>query len=1269
MHIATQDGATLQRHESDSTSTWRNAMRVDAIGRALGSTLMGVGVLAGLLGFAAPANAQYATGGSGQYRSQILWFEWGTAPNAIPQIGTTVTNNITVAGSPLAVTCSLTGISGNGPDPDLRIYRPGAYGYDGLDDLYNIGGTGGANTMDIGLVNRTGGTQATFTFACSATLGGLPYVLDGLVFADAETTDPGELIRTVPALGATLRVIERYRAAGCTDGYNVNLTGGAYEFTTSTTCDDAPSQMGIYFLDNAATATITLQGSSPNVGLQAVAVGVMLNVADYGDAPASYGSAGHLPQFSWSGGVLPSGNTDIFSAGFSPAALTQPVTAVLGTRVDAENAAWAGAGATLDDSNGVPDDEDGVNTAALAPLYRGLVGNSYSVPVTCVGTAPVAGWIDFDLNGTFDADERSATATCSGGGATLTWTVNADIASGQSYLRVRTATNVLQLASATGLAGTGEAEDYAITIADPRVQIAKITQGGTGGPFAFATTNTLSQPASLSTTVAGTAVTGTPVSIDDLGVSVVVTETIPSGWLLGAISCTDAGGTPVAGATYNLATGQATLPSSGLSATSLITCTYTNGRPGSITIVKDAVPNNAQDFAFTTTGAGLVDFSLDDDADATLSNTRTFSNLGIGSYSVTESAVAGWSLTNLVCTDPDNGSTVNVGARVATIDLDAGENITCTYTNTSSQPTFGTCDGRMWLAQQDPTQLYDITTATNPFTFQPIGGTSAYYNGAGYNPTDNYMYALRAPTSNELLRIGADGTVLSLGVVSGLPVGPYNAGTFTASGGILYIKPQSGSVLHAVNVSTLTSTSITLAPAIPTNTFDLASVGSLLYTVDAVGQLRSINPVTGATAIIGTPDFVVQFGALFGASNGLYGSSNTGGFYRIDPANGKFTLISGAPSSTVNDGANCPAAALSFASDLSVTKTNTPGINGNVDQATDTYTPGANVVYTIVVSNTGQFGAQNVTVSDPLPTGITTASWSCGSATGGAVCGAPSGTGAINDSVADLPAGSTLTYLYTTTVPAGFTGNLSNTVTVAPGPGNTDPNPGNNTATDVDQSAPLLTLRKISVGGVDSFGFTGTNGVVTQALVTAVAGTPVAGATQSLTAASMATTITESTTPATYQVTAIACTGLGAGGTATPDLANRTVTLNAAATAAGANIVCTFTNTLQQADLQVVKTASPNPVVSGDVVTYTLVVSNNGPTPATNVVLSDVPSAGQTCTTPSTTATCTASGGASCPSPTVPVSALLGSGISLPNLPVGGQVTVTLQCTVNASGQ
>jgi plastocyanin len=109
-----------------------------------------------------------------------------------------------------------------------------------------------------------------------------------------------------------------------------------------------------------------------------------------------------------------------------------------------------------------------------------------------------------------------------------------------------------------------------------------------------------------------------------------------------------------------------------------ITCTYTNGK-GSVTIVKDAVPNDAQDFSFSGTCFG--NFSLDDDADPALSNTRS-GNISVGICTVTEEALAaGWTLTSLACTDPDNGTTVNLATQTATIDVDPGESITCTFTN------------------------------------------------------------------------------------------------------------------------------------------------------------------------------------------------------------------------------------------------------------------------------------------------------------------------------------------------------------------------------------------------------------------------------------------------------------------------------------------------------------------------------------------------------------------------------------------------------------
>ena len=113
-----------------------------------------------------------------------------------------------------------------------------------------------------------------------------------------------------------------------------------------------------------------------------------------------------------------------------------------------------------------------------------------------------------------------------------------------------------------------------------------------------------------------------------------------------------------------------------------VTCTITNRRRGSILIIKDAVPNSPDNFTFTITG-GLTPspFNLDDDADGALSNTQSFSSLGtFTSYTVTEAVQAGWVVTGISCNGDNNGSTDKT-ARTATINLDPGENVTCTFTN------------------------------------------------------------------------------------------------------------------------------------------------------------------------------------------------------------------------------------------------------------------------------------------------------------------------------------------------------------------------------------------------------------------------------------------------------------------------------------------------------------------------------------------------------------------------------------------------------------
>lgn len=109
-------------------------------------------------------------------------------------------------------------------------------------------------------------------------------------------------------------------------------------------------------------------------------------------------------------------------------------------------------------------------------------------------------------------------------------------------------------------------------------------------------------------------------------------------------------------------------------------CFTAEAPKGSITIVKDAVPNSAQDFSFTTTGLSTdqTGFKLDDDNDPTLPNTQTFTSLVAGDYGVTESATSGWDFDSVSCTQ---GASVSKNGAAITIHLAAGENVTCTYKN------------------------------------------------------------------------------------------------------------------------------------------------------------------------------------------------------------------------------------------------------------------------------------------------------------------------------------------------------------------------------------------------------------------------------------------------------------------------------------------------------------------------------------------------------------------------------------------------------------
>lgn len=119
--------------------------------------------------------------------------------------------------------------------------------------------------------------------------------------------------------------------------------------------------------------------------------------------------------------------------------------------------------------------------------------------------------------------------------------------------------------------------------------------------------------------------------------------------------------------------------------------------------------------------------------------------------------------------------------------------------------------------------------------------------------------------------------------------------------------------------------------------------------------------------------------------------------------------------------------------------------------------------YTIVITNGGPSNAAGVRVSDTLPTGLTSAQWTCAAAAG-SFCNQTSGSGSISATI-NIAAGSRVTFTLVAVVGPCDTNILINTVEVILPPAVTDPNPHNNRATDVDAIGPganLVLTEKVS---------------------------------------------------------------------------------------------------------------------------------------------------------------------------------------------------------------
>jgi uncharacterized repeat protein (TIGR01451 family) len=125
--------------------------------------------------------------------------------------------------------------------------------------------------------------------------------------------------------------------------------------------------------------------------------------------------------------------------------------------------------------------------------------------------------------------------------------------------------------------------------------------------------------------------------------------------------------------------------------------------------------------------------------------------------------------------------------------------------------------------------------------------------------------------------------------------------------------------------------------------------------------------------------------------------------------------------------------------------------------------PGQPVQYTVTVTNTGTVPANNVAVSDPMPGGIASMTWTCSDSAGGGLCPAStSGAAAsLSETIPTLPVGAAVTYVINAVADSAPPGTIINTATATvPGGTCADGSAMPCPATVTDPSAPILSIIK-----------------------------------------------------------------------------------------------------------------------------------------------------------------------------------------------------------------
>ncbi len=457
--------------------------------------------------------------------------------------------------------------------------------------------------------------------------------------------------------------------------------------------------------------------------------------------------------------------------------------------------------------------------------------------------------------------------------------------------------------------------------------------------------------------------------------------------------------------------------------------------------------------------------------------------------------------------------------------------------------------------------------------------------------------------------------------------------------------------LHALNA--------VFSEAVPANTtFQSLTVAAgwtcITPAVNGTGNINCTNPDV-ANATTGTFTLVVQVNAGTTAgtviTNVIDATSGT-----TDPnlANNTATVQITVGSATM--------------ADLSITNSATP----------NPVLAGANITYTVVVKNNGVAAATNVSFTEATPTNTTfvsvspVAGWTC-------VTPAVGATGTVTCSNPILAANAPATFTVVVNVNAGTVSGTVITDTVDVSATTPDPNPNNNSATATVVVATAGQADMSVTSSASPNPVTDGNNITYVQTATNNGPAIAAGATFTDTLPANTTFVSfvqpvgwTCVTPAVGATGTVTCTANAAVasgatanfplvvkvnmGTAPGTVISNTPTVSATPTDPNsANNSATSTTVVAsptQADVAILKTATPEPVNQGTNLTYSLQVTNNGPAVAQSVTVSDpLPAEVSFVSVSTTQGSCSqAAGTVTC---------------NLNSISVGGLVLITINVTAN----